>query len=154
MKIREQNARERILLIDDEEDFRQLMTKLLVKSGFEPVVACSGEEGIMLAAQQPPDLILCDLEMPGMHGHEVLAALRRDPKLAEIPVLFLTGRSAPEEVRQGMNLGADDYLTKPVNQADLLQAIQVRLQRRQGAQDRLKKQQERALQLFAGAVQD
>ena len=83
-----------------------------------------GRTGVELAAETLPDLIVCDLNMPGMDGYEVLAALRRDPKLADIPLIFLTGQSQPSQVRQGMSLGADDYLTKPVDLADLLSAVQ------------------------------
>jgi len=143
-----------ILLIDDEAEFVQMLARLLAKIGFAPLVASSGQEGIALAAQKAPDLILCDLEMPAMHGHAVLDALQHDTKLAEIPVIFLTGRSVPEDVRRGMNLGADDYLTKPVSPGNLFQAIQSRLQRRQREKERLKHQTERSLHLFAGAVQD
>ena len=99
-----------------------------------------------LAAETLPDLIVCDLVMPGMDGYEVLATLRTDERLADIPIIFLTGQSEPHEVRQGMSLGADDYLTKPVNLEDLLAAVNVRLSRRQAQRQRQQKQIERAMQ--------
>jgi signal transduction histidine kinase len=107
-----------------------------------------------LATEALPDLVMCDLDMPGMNGYEVLATLRRDPKLADIPLIFLTGQSQPSQVRRGMNLGADDYLTKPVNLEDLLNAIRVRLDRRQAQRQRQEKQMERAMQLFGEIVHD
>ncbi len=148
------SAVSRVLVIDDDEGFRQVIMKFLCKQGFEGAAASDGKTGVELAAETLPDLIVCDLNMPGMDGYEVLAALRRDPKLADIPLIFLTGQSQPSQVRQGMSLGADDYLTKPVVLADLLGAIQVRLSRRHAQRQRQEKQMERAMQLFGGIVHD
>jgi signal transduction histidine kinase len=148
------SAASKILVIDDEADFRQVIIRCLSKQGFTVVAASDGKAGVGLAAETLPDLIVCDLNMPGMDGYAVLAALRRDPKLADIPLIFLTGQSHPSQVRQGMNLGADDYLTKPVNLDDLLSAIRVRLGRRQAQRQRQEKQMERAMQLFGGIVHD
>jgi signal transduction histidine kinase len=148
------SAVSKILVIDDEDSFRQMLIKSLSREGFEVEAASDGKAGVDLAAETQPDLIVCDLNMPGMDGYEVLAALRRDPKLADIPLIFLTGQSQPSQVRQGMNFGADDYLTKPVNLTDLLGAIRVRLGRRQAQQQRQEKQMERAMQLFGGIVHD
>ena len=89
-----------------------------------------------------------------MTGHEVLAALRRDPKLTDIPLIFLTGQTQPDQVRHGMNMGADDYLTKPVVLADLLSAIRVRLDRRKNQRQRQEQQMDRAMRLFEGIVHD
>src|ERR1017187_9426882 len=144
----------KILVIDDEESFRQVILKFLAKQGFEAVPAADGQTGVRVAAEMLPDLIVCDLNMPGMDGYEVLATLRRDPKLADIPLIFLTGQSQPSQVRQGMSLGADDYLTKPVNPVDLISAIKARLGRRQAQRQRQEKQMERAMQLFGGIVHD
>jgi signal transduction histidine kinase len=148
------SAARKILVIDDEADFRQVIIRFLSKQGFTVVAAADGKSGVGLAAETLPDLIVCDLNMSGMGGYEVLAALRRDPKLADIPLIFLTGQSQPSQVRQGMSLGADDYLTKPVNLDDLLGAVKVRLSRRQGQRQRQEKQMERAMQLFGGIVHD
>jgi signal transduction histidine kinase len=144
----------RILLVEDDDDFRLVITKYLGRQGFEVVAARDGEAGVALAAETEPDLIVCDLNLPAMDGYEVLAALRRDPKLADIPLIFLTGQAEPSQVRQGMNLGADDYLTKPVNLADLLGAVKMRLSRRQTQRQRQEKQMERAMQLFGSIVHD
>jgi len=123
------SERSRILVIDDDEGFREFLRKLLDKAGFEVLLAANGQEGIDLARKWVPDLILCDLEMPILDGYEVLAELRREPDLAPLPVVFLTGQTEPAQVRRGMNLGADDYLTKPVATTDLLAAIRTRLAR-------------------------
>jgi signal transduction histidine kinase len=144
----------KILVMDDEDSFREVITRCLTRQGFEVVAASDGKAGVRLAAETLPDLIVCDLNMPNMTGHEVLAALRRDPKLADIPLIFLTGQTQPRQVRQSMNLGADDYLTKPVNLEDLLSAIKVRLDRRQAQRHRQGKQMERAMRLFEGIVGD
>jgi two-component system sensor histidine kinase/response regulator len=148
------SALSKILVIDDDDGFRQVIVKFLSRQGFEVVAASDGKAGVDLAVERLPNLIVCDLNMPGMDGYEVLAALRRDPKLADIPLIFLTGQSQPSQVREGMNLGADDYLTKPVDLADLLSAIEVRLRRRQAQRQRQEKQMERGMQLFAGIVHD
>jgi DNA-binding response OmpR family regulator len=123
-------SRGKILLIEDEAGFRRLVTMSLLKHGYEVLEASDGSEGVKRAVDSRPDLILCDLVMPQMHGYEVLAELQRDERLADIPVIFLTGQSELEQIRQGMNLGADDYLTKPANIVDLLGAIAARLNRR------------------------
>ena len=148
------SAASKILVIDDEADFRQVIIRFLSKQGFAVVAASDGKAGVGLAGEMLPDLIVCDLNMPGMDGYAVLAALRRDPKLADIPLIFLTGQSHPNQVRHGMSLGADDYLTKPVNLDDLLGAVKVRLSRRQAQRQRQEKQMERAMQLFGGIVHD
>ena len=135
----------KILVIDDDDSFRQMIIKFLCKQGFEVVAAAAGKAGVGLAAETLPDLILCDLVMAGMDGYEVLATLRTDERLADIPVIFLTGQSEPREVRQGMSLGADDYLTKPVDLGDLLGAVKVRLGRRQAQRQRQQKQLEREM---------
>jgi DNA-binding response OmpR family regulator len=154
MKTDSNDGRGKVLLIDDESDFRQVIAKSLLKHRFEVIEAADGNEGLRRAAESLPDLILCDLLMPRMNGYEVLAALRQDERLAGIPIIFLTAQSEPAEVRQAMNLGADDYLTKPANLLDLLGAITARLERRQSERQKQQKQMERAMQLFAETVHD
>ena len=144
----------KLLVIDDELIVSHSIIKFLAKQGFEAVAAADGKAGLKLAAELLPDLIVCDLKMPVMDGYEVLAALRRDPRLADIPLIVLTAQSEPSQVRRGMNLGADDYLTKPVNLEDLLSTIQARLGRRRTQRQRQEKQLERATELFGGIVHD
>lgn len=119
----------RILVIDDEEGLRTVLVRLLDSRGFKALEARDGEEGINLARSERPDLVLCDLEMPNVNGYQVLATLQADPDLGATPVMFLTGFREPEQVRYGMNLGVDDYLTKPIEPDTLIQAIQARLAR-------------------------
>jgi DNA-binding NarL/FixJ family response regulator len=122
---------EKILVIDDEAKLRRQMAALLAAEGYATVEARNGREGVELARKEKPDLVLCDITMPEMNGHRVLEALRADAATAHLPFVFLTGWSERDDVRTGMNLGADDYLVKPVEPADLLAAVATRLKRRQ-----------------------
>jgi DNA-binding NarL/FixJ family response regulator len=121
---------EKILVIDDEAKLRRQMAALLAAEGYATVEARNGREGVELAKSERPDLVLCDITMPEMNGHRVLEALRADAATAHLPFVFLTGWSERDDVRTGMNLGADDYLVKPVEPADLLAAVATRLKRR------------------------
>ena len=119
----------RILIIEDEPEMRRNLATILRLEHFEPVAAENGRVGIELARRERPDLILCDVMMPELDGYEVLQALRSDPATVTTPFIFLTARGEKPDIRAGMNLGADDYLTKPVAKADLLAAIRSRLER-------------------------
>ncbi len=119
----------KILVIEDEPAMRANLRDILELENFLPVVAANGREGIAAAKRELPDLILCDVLMPEQDGHEVLAALRADAITARIPFIFLTAKGEHADVRTGMNLGADDYLVKPVRVNDLLEAIAARLER-------------------------
>jgi DNA-binding NarL/FixJ family response regulator len=118
-----------ILVIEDEPEMRRNITALLRYHDYRPIVAENGRVGVALALKEKPDLVLCDVMMPELDGHGVLQALRQDPELALIPFIFLTARGEKDDLRSGMNLGADDYLTKPVANADLIRAIEARLRR-------------------------
>lgn len=119
----------RILVIEDEPEMRRNLATVLRLEQYEPLTAENGRTGLELARREAPDLILCDVMMPELDGYGVLQALRADPRLALIPFIFLTARGEREDLRNGMNLGADDYLTKPVPKGELLRAIEARLQR-------------------------
>src|ERR1041385_2572321 len=119
----------KILVIEDEPEMRRNITALLRYQDYEPIEAPNGREGVALARREKPDLILCDVMMPELDGHGVLQALQQDAQLALIPFIFLTARGEKDDLRSGMNLGADDYLTKPVANADLVRAIETRLRR-------------------------
>jgi len=123
----------KILVIEDEPEMRRNITTLLRYHDFEPIAAENGRAGIEAARRERPDLILCDVMMPELDGHAVLQTLQADAGLARIPFIFLTAKGEKEDLRSGMNLGADDYLTKPVANADLVRAIEVRLRRSQQA---------------------
>ncbi|MBW4519693.1 MAG: response regulator [Scytolyngbya sp. HA4215-MV1] len=117
----------KILLIEDECDLRESLLDLLEMEGFESIGAENGQIGIQRAQAENPHLIICDILMPDMDGYEVLSTLRNEPKTALIPFIFLTALGSFDNLRQGMNLGADDYLTKPFAREDLLATINTRL---------------------------
>jgi DNA-binding NarL/FixJ family response regulator len=119
----------KILVIEDEPEMRRNITALLRYYDYEPVAAENGRQGLELARREKPDLILCDVMLPELDGHGVLQAMQLDSTLAQTPFIFLTARGEKEDIRSGMNLGADDYLTKPVANADLVRAIEARLKR-------------------------
>ena len=124
-------GRKKILLIEDHAQMRENLILMLEMEGFAVVSAEQGLRGLELARSEAPDLILCDVMMPGLDGHGVLQALRAEPATATIPFIFLTAKGEKLDQRAGMNLGADDYLVKPVGKEDLLAAISSRLQRQQ-----------------------
>jgi len=119
----------KILVIEDEPEMRRNITSLLRFYQYEPIAAENGRVGVEMARDGRPDLILCDVMMPELDGYGVLHALQADPSLARIPFIFLTAKGEKDDLRSGMNLGADDYLTKPVVNADLVRAIESRLRR-------------------------
>jgi DNA-binding NarL/FixJ family response regulator len=119
----------KILVIEDEPEMLYNLVSILRLEKFEPIAAENGRAGVAAARQERPDLILCDVMMPELDGYGVLAALRADSGTAATPFIFLTAKGEKPDIRTGMNLGADDYLTKPVAKADLLAAIRTRLVR-------------------------
>jgi DNA-binding NarL/FixJ family response regulator len=119
----------KILVIEDEAEMRRNITSLLRYHDYEPIAAENGRAGVEAARRDKPDLILCDVMMPELDGYGVLQALQTDSSLARIPFIFLTAKGEKDDLRSGMNLGADDYLTKPVANADLVRAIETRLRR-------------------------
>jgi DNA-binding NarL/FixJ family response regulator len=119
----------KILVIEDEPEMRRNITSLLRYNGYQPIPAENGRAGVEAARLQRPDLIVCDVMMPELDGHGVLQALQADASLAPIPFIFLTAKGEKEDLRNGMNLGADDYLTKPVANGDLIRTIEARLRR-------------------------
>lgn len=118
-----------VLLIEDHAPLRRNLREILTLEGFAVTEAADGNEGLRLARAGRPDLVLCDIMLPGMDGHEVLAHVRSSPATAALPFIFLTAKGEAPDIRTGMNLGADDYLPKPVARADLLNAIRTRLAR-------------------------
>ncbi|MDZ8183351.1 MAG: EAL domain-containing response regulator [Nostoc sp. ChiSLP02] len=119
----------KILIIEDEESVRENILDLLEAEDFETLAAANGRIGLNLAISEVPDLILCDMMMPEIDGYGVLTVLRQDPTTATIPFIFLTAKSAKSDFRRGMDLGADDYITKPFTRAELLSAIMNRLEK-------------------------
>ncbi len=119
----------RILIIEDDTLTRNNIATILRMEGYLPTTAANGLAGIEAARREHPDIILCDVTMPELDGHGVVAALRKDADTAHIPFIFLTARSEQSDVRAGMNLGADDYLTKPASVQVLVAAVEARLRR-------------------------
>lgn len=119
-----------ILVIEDEPVVRANILALLQVEGFHVIGAENGQMGVQLAQTHIPDLIICDVMMPEMNGYDVLQRLRQTITTKMIPFIFLSARSERQDFRQGMELGADDYLTKPFTRVELLQAITTRLNRR------------------------
>jgi CheY-like chemotaxis protein len=117
----------RILVIDDEPVARLQLESLLAEEGYHVTTAASGSEGITAALRSPPDLVLCDLLMPGGDGFGVLARLRADPATAETPFIFVTASTDGDDSRLGYRLGADEYITKPYAGDQLLEQVSRRI---------------------------
>ncbi len=115
----------RILIIEDEQNIRETLADLLNLIGYEVLEAANGKEGVAMALAESIDLILCDVNMPEIDGYQVLSELRKMDRLTLIPFIFLTAKSSMQELRTGMELGADDYLTKPFTRDSLMRAIKV-----------------------------
>jgi two-component system, sensor histidine kinase and response regulator len=118
-----------VLVIEDEADVRLNIVEILASGGFESIDAADGRIGLQLAQELAPDLILCDIKMPDLDGYHVLEEIRRQPETASIPFIFLTAKTDQADLRYGMNLGADDYLTKPFRRVELLDTIAARLRK-------------------------
>jgi CheY-like chemotaxis protein len=117
----------RILLIEDDATVRENTAELLELSDYEVVTASDGKKGVERAKTELPDIIVCDIMMPELDGYDVLVQLSENPKTSGIPFIFLSAKTEHKDVRRGMDLGADDYLTKPFEEDDLLSAIESRL---------------------------
>lgn len=119
----------KILIIEDDHNIRESVSELLETRNYSTIKAKNGQEGVLLASRNKPDLILCDVMMPEMNGLEVLTNIRNNIELAITPFIFLTAKTQKEDVRAGMVLGADDYLTKPFLAKELFEAVEARLHR-------------------------
>jgi CRP/FNR family transcriptional regulator, polysaccharide utilization system transcription regulator len=118
-----------ILMIEDDPDMLQITSEILELEGYNALKAPSGPIGLAMAREQLPDLVLCDINMSQMDGYGVLHELSREVRTAEIPFIFLSGKAERADVRKGMDMGADDYLTKPIKADELLAAVEGRLRR-------------------------
>jgi two-component system, sensor histidine kinase and response regulator len=120
----------KILVIEDETILRKEVMRWLNLEDFEVIGAGDGVEGLELAFQHLPDLILCDIALPQRDGYDVMLDIRANPQTQLTPFIFITARASHEDIRKGMSLGADDYITKPFTRVDLLEAIQTALAKR------------------------
>lgn len=119
----------KVLLIEDNADIRENTGEILSLAGYDVMTAENGKVGVHKAQEQSPDLIICDIMMPELDGYGVLHILSKDPETARIPFIFLTAKTEKADIRKGMELGADDYLTKPFSDTELLNAIGTRLRK-------------------------
>jgi putative two-component system response regulator len=127
MEERDSSRKQTILVVDDTPDNLTLMNELL-KDAYKVKLANGGERALRIASTDPqPDLILLDVMMPGMDGYEVCLRLKADPATRDVPVIFLTARSDPEDERRGLELGAVDYIAKPISPPILLARVRTHL---------------------------
>jgi DNA-binding response OmpR family regulator len=122
-----------ILVIEDDYIVARTIERSLRGEEFRVTLASRGEKGIFLARQNPPDLVILDIIMPDMDGYQVCQAMRSDPQLALVPVLFLTAKVRPQDKIMGFNVGADDYLCKPFNVDELILRVKAILRRTRDA---------------------
>ncbi len=118
-----------ILLIEDNAEIRENMAEILELAGYKVHTAGNGKDGVAKAVQEKPDMIICDIMMPVLDGYGVLYMIQKNVDLQGIPFIFLTAKSERNEIRKGMEMGADDYITKPFDGTELLNAIEVRLKK-------------------------
>lgn len=126
----------KILLIEDDQTMRENTAEILRLAEYDVICAGDGIQGSKLAKEESPDLIICDIMMPGLDGYGVLHVLSKEPSTATIPFIFLTAKAEKSEWRKGMDFGADDYITKPFEDLELLKAIEIRIEKK----DLLKKE--------------
>ncbi|HEY5742472.1 MAG TPA: response regulator [Terrimicrobiaceae bacterium] len=118
-----------VLVVEDEPDVVDLLRYNLTKAGFSVLIASDGLKGLELAREKRPEIIVLDLMLPGMDGYSVCKALKRDPDTEALPIVMLTARGEPTERVQGLEMGADDYVTKPFSPRELVLRIQALLRR-------------------------
>ncbi|KAA1247544.1 response regulator [Aquimarina sp. RZ0] len=127
-----------ILLIEDDTALRENTAELLALSDYRVITSPNGKIGITKAKGEKPDIIVCDIMMPEVDGYGVLEALAQDTNTSQIPFIFLSAKTEHKEIRKGMNMGADDYLTKPFDEDELINAIESRLAKAEILSSRLK----------------
>ena len=118
-----------ILVIDDNNDLRENTAEILDLAGYKTLTAENGKRGVEVATREKPDVIVCDIMMPELDGYGVLHLLRKNPDTQNIPFIFLTAKTERSDFRKGMEMGADDYVTKPFEDIELLNAIEVRIKK-------------------------
>jgi CRP-like cAMP-binding protein/CheY-like chemotaxis protein len=124
----------KVLIIEDNNEIRENIVEILELAGYEVYAASNGKTGVDLAIKNMPDIILCDIMMPELDGYGVLYMLNKYPEAATIPFIFLTAKAERVDLRKGMEMGADDYLTKPFDDMELLNSIESRLKKRDAQQ--------------------
>ncbi|EAW36079.1 response regulator [Lyngbya sp. PCC 8106] len=137
----------KILVIEDDEPIRMSILELLMIEQYQGIGAEDGYQGLELAKEVQPDLIICDIMMPGFDGYAVLNELQQESGTANIPFIFLTAKTERHDQRMGMELGADDYITKPFTTTELLEAVKTRLKKQQYYLSKYKQEQAYVQQL-------
>lgn len=137
----------KILIIEDEDTIRENIMELLLSEEFQVLGVAQGQLGIQLASEYQPNLILCDIIMPDIDGYTVLIEIQKQPLLANIPFIFMTAKAERKDLRLGMELGADDYITKPFTPMELLSSIRAQLKKQQQYLFQYVEERERANQL-------
>jgi CheY-like chemotaxis protein len=120
----------KILIVEDNHDVRENLSEILNLSGYHSITANNGKQGVELALAEIPDLILCDIMMPELDGYGVLRILSKNPLTEHIPFIFLSAKAELLDIRKGMTMGADDYITKPFDDVEMLDTVEMRLNRR------------------------
>lgn len=126
----------KILIIEDNTEVRDNISEILELANYQVFVAENGKEGVVIALKEKPDLILCDIMMPVLDGYGVLHLLKKNDALCNTPFVFMSAKGDRPDVRKGMDLGADDYLTKPFDETELLNTIETRLKKADGAREK------------------
>lgn len=121
----------KVLIIEDNDDIRESTAEVLDLAGYETFTAKHGKVGVDMALKHLPDIILCDIMMPELDGYGVLYLLNKNPNTANIPFIFITAKTERADLRKGMEMGADDYLTKPFDDVELFKAIESRFKKKQ-----------------------
>ena len=139
----------KVLVIEDNHDIRENIAEILQLAGYVVFEADNGKTGIDLALKNIPDIILCDIMMPELDGYGVLFMLNKHPEMAAVPFIFLTAKAERLDLRKGMEMGADDYLTKPFDDMELLNAIETRLKKQDSVHQLYSKSLDRLQSLVA-----
>ncbi len=119
----------KVLVIEDQDDIRSIICELLAAEKFNVIEAEDGHIGVLLAQEEIPDLVICDIMMPEFDGYSVMTQLRQNPYLQSVPIIFLTAKASKTDLRLGMELGANDYLTKPFTRDELLGAVSAQIEK-------------------------
>jgi CRP-like cAMP-binding protein len=139
----------KVLVIEDNHDIRENIAEILQLAGYTVFEADNGKTGVDLALKNIPDIILCDIMMPELDGYGVLFMLNKHPEMATVPFIFLTAKAERLDLRKGMEMGADDYLTKPFDDMELLNAIETRLKKQDNIHQLYSKSLDRLQSLIA-----
>ena len=144
----------KILIIDDDANLCVALGAFLERHHHTVSFKTNGTDGLQAVREAAPEVIICDLDMPGLNGQQVLTSLRQDDQASEIPVIYLSGCADRNIIRHSINLGSDDYLAKPAAPGEVLAAVEARLRRRRQLQQREHRRLRQAVEVFSGIVHD